>query len=278
MIFAVIILSGCDNPENPNKLNESMIIPDIGSDYCTEAIDYERLWDVDIEQNEYIKESASYRVVWDSNDKKVSFSVAPIEDSNTTYEDIETYEKDGINYYIRESSICWDSYDLKEGGVKHFREVYCIRGNKRYSFAVEVDNDKSLLLPIETCIGILNDPESMPDGMEKSSEVWHVEFKKGSISFDATIYVAPFDTKIYNDVSNIEGLELVSDNATVYYYKSNERSVDEPNSAFVYWLSDIGLIEIRAGVPYSERNDVPNDALDFINIELAKKIVSQITD
>lgn len=102
-------------------------------------------------------------------------------------------------------------------------------------------------------------------------------FSYDNISVNISVYPHPYGIDIYNNCSSNEEFQLIRDNDIEYYYISNERTEDEPNHAAVYWLNDIGLVELRAGVPYSERNDVPSDALEFINIELAKSIVMQMS-
>lgn len=279
VILLLLTTLGCRNSNistDTNPKPESK--PDIESAEEEQAIQYEKLWNVDIGVDGYRRNYALHNIIWESEDSVVaSWSMRPTECSEEISNDMETYESDGVTYYTKDESICWDSYDLKEGGTKHIRRIVFIEGEYQYVLSISADNDKSLLIPVETCVKTLNDPEKGLTGFKKTTEFWYVELKKDDLSVHISIYPSPYGIEMYNDCPNSDILELVEDNETEYYIYNTERTLDDPNCAAVYWLDDIGLIQIHANIPYSERNDVPREALEFINIELAKSIVMQMS-
>lgn len=277
-LLIILIILGCSDSNistdtNPKPESKSQI----QSDEQEQAIEYENLWNVDIGIDGYIRNYASHHISWEAENVTVTWSTIPAKYSEKTSDDMETYVSDGVTYYTKDESIFWDSYDLKEGGIKHIRRIVFIEGEYQYNLSIVADNDKSLLIPVETCVEILSNTENTLEGFEKTTEFWYVGFKKENISVNVSIYPSPYGIDIYSNCSSNEEFQLIRDNDIEYYYISNERTEDEPNHAAVYWLNDIGLVELGAGVPYSERNDVPSDALEFIDIELAKSIVMQMS-
>lgn len=273
VVLLLLTTLGCRNSNISTDTN-----PEPENNDEEQAIQYDNLWNVDIGVDGYIRNYAMHLIRWESeNGVTVIWSMRPTEYSEKISDDMETYVRDGETYYTKDESICWDSYDLKEGGTYHVRRIIFIEGEYQYDLRVQVDEDKSLLIPVENCVETLKNHEKGLAGFEKATEFWNVKFNYDNISVHISIYPPPYGIVIYNNCSSIEEFQLIRENDIEYYIYDTERTLDDPNCAAVHWLNDIGLVELRAGVPYSERNDVPSDALEFINIELAKSIVMQMS-
>lgn len=86
----------------------------------------------------------------------------------------------------------------------------------------------------------------------------------------------PFDRPAYAQWAESEDTVLIRDGSLEYYTLNRQQTPDAPNANAIAYLSDVGLIEVRGGVPYRFRDDVPRESLDFINIDFVRQIIAQV--
>lgn len=237
---------------------------------------YTSLWCFGEDQNGFNVEETSFSKSWQCDDVYIEMIKQTAGILEDVYSDINNTNINGSIYYFDDKDYCWD--DTDGSGTTYERRVYTTMGKFRYIMCARTDNKESLdKVPLDKLIDLMYNHENNIDGLEKCGETWHVLMSDGVISERIYLDVAPYGKKKYQELKNNDSLELVREKGIEYYVSKRQQTNVEPSAKTLYYNSGIGLITIKATVPYDARNDVPENALDFVNIDLAKEIVDYIT-
>jgi hypothetical protein len=242
-----------------------------------------RLWNISIDQDGYVKSSGYYYTNWSCAGLYLDLTIRPAEFADTSYKTHGTSIVDGITCFVHDSKIYYhgatnSSGSEGSGGTLFSRSlIYEQNGLVCYLDGQTGKEDVSLdVVSLRTAQRLAAGLSNQIPDCEQKNESWSIEFKKGEISVHASIYPLPFGLQAYqNDWVNSETSLLMHDGDLEYYsVRSEGNDVDSPYYASIAFLSDIGLIVIRGGLPKSALSGTPRDEFDFININLVKKILA----
>ncbi len=193
--------------------------------------------------------------------------------------DTDSYEKraeNGREYYIRTRTDSYDGIEDETGKavngetttteILFYFDAYVIvltgSSNDRDTSAVTFQLAMDL---------VTNAPIN---GIEQLNSDLFARFWNGTM--ECNISFTPKDDTDYHYWLNAEGTVIKEENNIRYLTSISERSPDDPNMRFVVCDTDKGALLISCGVPYSERNNVPAEELDFINLSLAQKVAERL--
>lgn len=241
----------------------------------------EKLWAVDIAQEGYGRTGASHMVDRQGEDIRLTLTIAPAAFKQTPASEMEIVRVGGREYRIKDSTICWDGADENGkwiGGTQYSRTMSWEHdGYVYYVFAETFKESVSLAVASPETAGKLeNDPLAELAGFELKSDIWWVEFRKENITVNITLHMPVFEEAALREYIKDGKFKRIEEGGTEYFLCKNERKPDDPNSAAMLWRTDKGLLYLNANVPWAYRNDLPDEALGFINPELLKSITEQM--
>lgn len=240
-----------------------------------------KLWDIDLGMDYGIRTGGTFFASWQSDDHSLEMIVYR---GNLSAEDLNHYDQtivDGITCYTNKSAANWDGTNESGewvGGTIYTQTLAFAQNGLVCTLAGTAGQKETSLdiVSLKTAQGLINRSASDYQHYQKAVENWTVGFQKGKISCSITITPPPLDQTAYLGWVNSENCSLVKDGDLEYYLLKHDDRADSPNSAAIAYLSEFGLIEIRAGVPYSSRNDVPREEMDFININLVERVIQKL--
>jgi hypothetical protein len=256
--------------------------------------DLEKLWDVDIGQEGYGRTDASRLVDRQGKGIRLTFDIAPAALRQTPpadmTPDMKIVRAGGRVYWIGESAVCWDGIDEDGnpiGGTQYARRMLWKQGsriyqvfaetNKQKIFSLTSQRDASLdIVSSETAMLLERHPLAGLAGFDIQADIRWVEFKNNRITVSVTLYTAGYNESVILDMTRNGGFELKKEAGMEYYARGGGKSPDSPFVSLMLFRTDIGVFYLNAGVAWAYRDDVSEDALDFIKPELAKSIAEQM--
>jgi hypothetical protein len=241
---------------------------------CNKGVNYKKLWDIKLDKGLEITDT-SYNTTWRIDDVYIRLCKYTRRSLDDITRNMETVRLGGSTYFYDESCIFYDG--PSGSGKSCDKRVISKRGNHNYMVTASGDSKELLKdISLEMLVDLIYDYNKDIEGFEKCKETWIVSYSDGTINGFININVAPYGINEHKDLKNNDEFVFKKVNGTEYYITKERVSDDQPNHRMLSFNSGIGVVVITAGVPYSERNDVPDNALDFVNIDLAKEIVDYI--
>lgn len=236
-------------------------------------------WDLDIGQEGYVLSSASHSLTWNSQGINLVYGVFPTSlQPLPTGSGFKIIKASGQEYYLREDVVAWDAED--SSGTMYSRGLTWQHGQQTYILTAEASEPEvslSIISP-ETAAKLQKDSTVALTNFELTLDSWNIGFSKGDANVVISIQPARFggDTFLQEFVADPDTVELKAGSLTYYQNKIEDRKLDDPHAVSLMWQTSQGLVWLSGGIPYAHRNDVPDDTLDFINIDLIKSLTVQI--
>lgn len=185
--------------------------------------------------------------------------------------------ENGTDYYIRTESICWDGIDEETGeaigGTTTTTDILFNIDEYVVSLSGSTENGDTSAVTFKLALDMLS--KAPTEGVKQiSSDYLFARLWNGSM--ECNISFIPKDNAEYQNTLNMEETVSQEENGIRYLASISERSPDDPNVRFIICNTDKGALLISCGVPYSERNNVPAEELDFINFSLAQDIAEHL--
>ena len=84
------------------------------------------------------------------------------------------------------------------------------------------------------------------------------------------------ESPAYEQLLAQKGTVIQTQDHIKYLVSLKNRLPDDPNSRVILCETDRGALVISCGVPYSERNAIAAEQLDFVNFSLAKEVAGSL--
>ncbi len=196
---------------------------------------------------------------------------------------IESIESNGIDYFDKLTEHGMDYYYFKSGTVSsagvdetvnttigEWTTVELIFYIDEYIVTLEGgtgDGDVSAVT-LKLALDLLS--KTPIDGLEPLGGSLSSRYYNGIL--ECNVSLISKENAIYQNIFDTEKT-VIKEEASIRYLESiRKQSPDDPNSRFIVCDTDKGALLISCGVPGFERNNVPAEALDFIDFSLAQDI------
>ncbi len=270
LLIVSVFMTGCTNT-NIQTNTQSLKVP----------AECEKLWDIDLGEDYSIGTAGTYFARWMDDDLDLELFVHR---GNLSDADLTRSEKvivDGIACYTNADAVNWDGTNESGewiGGTNYTKTLTYAQNGLVCTLAGNAAKQEISLdiISLMTAQSLMDRNVSEYQQFRKTNENWTIGFQKGKISGSISIIPPPLDQAVYQEWSKSEDCSLVKEADLEYYLLKRDDQEDSPNNAAIAFLSSHGLIECRAGVPYSKRNEVPRDELNFINMEMVKRILEVV--
>jgi hypothetical protein len=240
-----------------------------------------KLWDIDLGVDYNVTGDRYYFARWLGDDITLDISVDRGNLADANWENYDKSIVDGIACYTAKSENCWDGTNESGewiGGTSYTQMLIYEQNGLVCRLSGEASKPEVSLdiVSLKTAQNLMDPSKSEYQQYRKAYENWTAGFVKGKINASINIIPPPLAQAAYLKWGNDENCQFVKDGDLEYYQLKRDNQADSPNSAAIFFLSDHGLVEIRGGVPYLLRNEVPREALDCINIELVEQVIQLV--
>ena len=268
IVLVSFFLTGCSLPSTQTNAH-SLEVP----------ADCVKLWGLDLGEDYQI--GGSYFARWLGEDLDLELIVYR---GSLTDMELSQYEKvivDGITCYTNASAINWDGTNESgewTSGIIFSQTLVYEQNGLVCTLAANSGNQEISpdVVSLKTAQSLMDPSASEDRRYRKISETWTAGFQKGILSGGVSIIPPPLDQAAYERWANSENCSFVKDGDLEYYLLKHDDQEDSPNSRAIAFRSRYGLIEIRAGVPYKNRHEVPREELDFVNMELVNQVIQLV--
>ncbi|MGI5919662.1 MAG: hypothetical protein ACOX8N_08450 [Christensenellales bacterium] len=196
----------------------------------------------------------------------------PIEDIQPGIDSFDRRTEYGIDYYFRSDTIFWDGIDEETGEETggETTTAYAVFYIDDYIVTLtgSTENEDVSAVKLQLALDLLSDKPM--DGLERLGGGLSARLYNGIL--ECNISLIPKDNAEYQHIFNASDAIIKQEGSIRYLASIPERSLDDPNARFVVCDTDKGALLVSCGVPYSERNNVLDEALDFVNLSLAQNI------
>lgn len=262
IVIVCFIMPGCANSNRQADV-QSIQVP-------AECI---KLWDIDLGADYSMAANGSYLTIWLSDDLGLELFVHRGSLANDDWTKHEKLIIDGITCYRSTSAANWDGTNESGewiSGTTYTQTLTYEQDGLVCTLAGSTDKKEVSLdgVSLKTARSLMDPSVKEYQQFRKTHETWTTGFQKGNITGGITITPPPLDQTAYQGWVNSDNCSFVKEGDQTYIRLNREDKEDSPNSAAIAFLSSHRLIELRAGVPYRQRNEIPREELDFITIEL----------
>ena len=172
--------------------------------------------------------------------------------------------RNGLEYYSMNETVFWDGMD--KSGKDEISEIVLADGDRYITL-----NGYGGAVSIDALLALLSN--KTVDGAVLKQHSGGARLHGANV--ECNIGLSP-ETDAYMDILDGDSTMLCTDGEISYVQSVTERTLDDPHSRFFLCGTDAGVLMISCGVFYEERNNVPEDYLDFLDLELVKAVADKL--
>ena len=186
----------------------------------------------------------------------------------------------GVPYYLMKTAVSWDA-EGGRSGTNYTQSLHLAEGG----LGLQLDGEASQadvaldIVSLDTLrkltAGSAGAAPSLPS-VTATGDYWRTDFKNDPVSLSVTLIPPPFDTEAYAGWADAENVTRQGEGTNEYYMTDRLAGSEAPNAVAIAYRTPVGLVEVRGGVPYRLRQEIPRETLDFITIDYVRELIARI--